>query len=622
VTRQSKVKKRKKGKQGPRPRTGAKPAPPPAPALQERDPTPRLWCWVAAALIVAAVFGVYWNTLGNEFLTFDDRKYIYENQLVIGDGGLGAIWGDLVNERPRLHYYPLTFSTFWIEHALVGIEPPDVDPATVMGQAAHPLYHVTQMVLHSINACLVLFTLCALGVRVPTAVFTAAFFALHPVNVASVAWVAERKNLVSALFLWTALLLYVMHRRRREGSSGYARGERSWLYGLSVAAFALALTGKAAAIVLAPLIVLTDRLLDRRWSWAAVWRSAPYGGLALLMVLITMKREAFIAKSWEPVVLWVRPFIAVSALAHYVQKMLLPVKQALIYPRWEISFFNPRYWISLVLVATAGWLIWRYRRWLGDTWLWGLGLFLVSVAPVLGLKHFIWMDFAFVSDHYMYYGSPGVILMVGLLLQRWCRPERAATAGPDGGDGPAWNRGRTTLVALLALAALVFCGWRVTRQNHTWRHNQALWSHTTEVSPDAMIARMNLGNHYARHGQHERSLEQYLEWVRIRPDWARGWRSCARAAWRLERHEEARAYYQRAVEAAEAKNPDSYSIRTEYADYLASQSLLSEALAQYEIVLSKSPPREEVAKVQQSMAEVRQALNEMYAGEPPFSPID
>ena len=95
------------------------------------DPTPLRWYWLTALLIAAAVVGVYWNTLGNEFLTFDDRKYIYENELVIGEGGLGAIWGDLFNERPKLHYNPMTYSTFWIEHALVGLEPLDVDPQTV-----------------------------------------------------------------------------------------------------------------------------------------------------------------------------------------------------------------------------------------------------------------------------------------------------------------------------------------------------------------------------------------------------------------------------------------------------------------------------------------------------------
>ena len=618
VTRQSKTKKKRgRGKRGAR----TVPAPPPAPRMPELDPTSRRWCLVAALLIAAAIFGVYWNTLGNEFLTFDDRKYIYENQLVTGDGGLGAIWGDLFNDKPRLHYYPLTFSTFWIEHHFVGIEPPDVDPATVMGQAAHPLYHVTQMLLHSINASLVLFTLCFLGVRVPTAIFTAAFFALHPVNVASVAWVAERKNLISALFLWTALLLYVLHRRRREGQTGYARNKQIWIYALSVAAFALALTGKAAALVLAPVIVLTDWLLDRRWSWASVGRAVPYFVLALLMTGITAKREAFIAKSWEPLEFWPRPFIAVSALAHYVEKIFLPVKQALIYPRWEVSLLNPRYWISLVLVAAAAWLIWRYRRGFGDTWLWGLGLFLISVAPVLGLKHFIWMDFAFVSDHYLYYGSPGVILMIGLMLQRWCRPV-VEPADPDAVVQPKWKRGRTAVVALLALVALVACGWRVTRQNRTWRHNQALWSHTTEISPDAMIARMNLGNHYARHEQHEESLEQYLEWVRIRPDFSRGWRSCARAAWRLDRHDEVPGYYERAVQAAEAKNPNAYSIRREYADYLGSRGLLREALAQYEAVLTRSPPPDEAAQVRQDMADVQRMLDQRYAEDPPVSVVD
>ena len=129
----------------------------------------------------------------------------------------------------------MTFTTFWIEHQWVGPFPTQAEVEGAMGQPAHPLFHVTQMLLHAINACLVLFVLRILGIRFPTAVFTAAFFALHPVNVASVAWVAERKNLVSALFLWLALLLYVRHRRLADRSIAYARGKiHGWIYVLGL----------------------------------------------------------------------------------------------------------------------------------------------------------------------------------------------------------------------------------------------------------------------------------------------------------------------------------------------------------------------------------------------------
>jgi hypothetical protein len=553
------------------------------------DSTPLRWLWACALVMAVAIVGVYWNTQGNEFLTFDDRKYIYENEFVIGDGGLGAIWGDLTNKKPRLHFNPMTYTTFWIEHQLVGLEPPDVDPEQVLSRAAHPLYHRTQMVLHAINACLVLLAIRAIGVSFPVTVFTALFFALHPVNVASVAWMAERKTLVSGLFFWGAFLLYVYHRRRKGGTP--------WLYIGAIAVFGLALCSKAAAMVLAPVVVVTDRVLDRRWKWESVGRALPFFAMAVTMAAITASREAFIAKSWTPTEVIHRPFIAVSALVHYVMKMLLPVKQAIIYPRWEESLGNPRFWISLAIVIAAAYLIRRYRNWLGDFWLWGLALFLITIGPVLGLKHFIWMQFAFVSDHYMYYGSPGVLLMFGLLVEKWFRPS---------GEGAKPRPERLAVVAVACLIALAGCGWRVVQQNRTWKNNEALWSHTLTISPDCALANGNLGNSYFRHDRFEEALERYKEWVRIEPNFARARRSCARAAKKLGKVDEAIEYYQAAIAIAESKSPRSWSIRAEYADYLVTIRQYDRALAEYEEVLRRSPPNP--APIRQRVEQLRQAL--------------
>jgi len=548
------------------------------------DGTPLRWFWLCALLIALAIVGVYQTTLGNEFLTFDDRKYIYENEFVTGDGGLGAIWGDLTNEKPRLHFNPMTYTTFWIEHQLVGLEPANLDPEQVWSRAAHPLYHWTQMFLHAINACLLLFALRALGIRFAVLVFTVAFFALHPVNVASVAWMAERKTLVSALFMWLTFLLYVYHRRRK--------AEAPWFYIAALGAFGLALVSKGACAVLAPVLIVTDRVLDRRWSWAAAGRSLPFFAMGLVMANIISTREGFIAKSWVPTDVYLRPFIAVSALAHYVVKMLVPVKQAIIYPRWPETLAEPRYWISLVAVVAAAIIIRRYRAWLGDFWLWGLALFLLTVAPVLGLKHFIWMQFAFVSDHYMYYGSAGVLLMIGLLLERWCRSGR--------------QRVRMAAAGILCLLALAGCAWKSVQQCRTWKNNAVLWSYTLSIAPDCALANGNLGNSYFRHGMFEEALERYEHWITIEPNFARARRAAARTSKELGLADKAVAHYQNAVAIADAKDARSWSIRAEYADYLITQKRYPEALAEYEAVLQRSPPKP--ARIQKRVGQLRRVL--------------
>ena len=606
-SRSSRKKRRDKPKlapgQLPRP---ARPSPLPAPVAEQAapssKPSPLWWSLLAALLIGVAVLGVYRNTLGNEFVSFDDRKYIYQNPFVIGDTGLGAIWGDVFNTEPRLHYYPMTFTTFWIEHQFVGLAPPDADMSQAIGQPAHPLYHWTQMVLHAINACLVLFVLRALCVRFPVALFVAAMFALHPIAVAAVAWMAERKNLVSAFFLWLTLLLYLRYRPHHARDAAPRRG----FYWASVTTFALAISAKAAAVVLVPILVVTDRVRDRRWSLASLRRAAPFAILAFTMAGITSNREASIAKAWEPIDIWLRPFIAVSAIVHYVGKVLLPVKQALIYPRWAESLLEPRYWISAALFAGAAFLIRRYRAWLGDLWLWGLALFLLTVAPVVGLKHFIWTQYSFVSDHYMYYGTPGVLLMIGLLLEKWWRvPAPSAPEGPPR-SGSVVSTWRLAVVGALSLVVLAGLGRRTVQQNRTWKNNVTLWNHTLTVSPDCFVARLNLGNHYSRNGDHETALMHYKDWTRISPNFVRAWRSCASEAKQLGRVDEVIGYYRKAVAVAEAKNPLSWSVQTEFAGYLQSPGRIDEALAQYEAVLEKNPPNAD--KVKPVVERLRQGL--------------
>jgi len=455
------------------------------------DSTPISRYWLAAAFIVAAVFVVYSGTWKNEFVSFDDRKYIYENPLVVGDGGLAAIWGDLANEDPRTHYYPLTFSTFWIEHALVGLGPDPRDVPESIGHPAHPLYHVTQAAFHAINAVLLLFLLRALGVAFAPSAVVAAIWAVHPVNVASVAWVAERKNLVSVCFGLLSLLGYASSRRRALAGTGSGSAP---LYVLSLALFALALTGKAAAMTLSAVIVATDRLLAGRWRRGAALRAFPFFALAALAATLVSMREAHITVSIEPVPLELRPLIAVAALVHYVATVFFPFDQAIIYPRWEESFAVPRYWGALLLAAGAAFLAWKNRSKLGDHWFWGVVLFGVTVSPVLGLKHFAWMQFAFVSDHYLYLGSAGILLAAVLSVDKW-RRAREEQAGASRSS----RRGRTTVaLGILVLAVGVLFSWRTMVQGRTWQNNVTLWEHTLSVSPDADVALLNLGNHYFR----------------------------------------------------------------------------------------------------------------------------
>jgi len=546
--------------------------------------------WLAAGLIALAAIATYWNIRGHEFLRFDDRKYIYDNELVTGDGGAWAIWADIGNPEPRLHYQPATYTTFWLEHALVGLEPSEIDADQVVGQAAHPLYHWTQILLHALNGILIMLTLCALGVSMPVATLTALFFVVHPVNVESVAWTAERKNLLSGAFFWLSLLTYITHRHRGTAAS----------YVGALWAFALALLSKSASMVLAPVLILTDRVIDRRWTWASIMRSLPFFVMGIVMGAVALSREESLGtrQLGELLPLQFKPLVAASVVTHYVGRILFPIRQLLIDRRWELSLAEPRYWTSLAALASALLLMIHYRSRLGLRWFWSLGLFLLAIVPVLGFQRFAWMQWSFVSDHYMYYGSVGVILMVLLGAER------------------VWRAGglKTGALALACVAALFACGWRTAQWNETWRNDVTLWTHTLALNPDAFQGHVTLGDYYQKRGNLDAAYHHRKEFARIM-NFARTWRACAQLARKLERHEEARRHYERAIEVASSRNDREHVIHTEYARYLASLGNLDEALAEYEAVLVKHPPT--AATLQAEMETLRRRLSQTPVPLPP-----
>ena len=452
-----------------------------------------------AIVIVVSVFGVYWKTLDNRFLTWDDRKYIYENPLVNGNGGLTAIWDDLWAERPATHYYPLTITSFWIEKHLVGISSDSGDPNHAAGIPAHPLFHVTQLILHVLNSMLIFLVLRTLGAGFLVSAFTCLIFSLHPVNVETVAWMSERKNLLSSFFFWLSLLIYIQYRQMPAETPVKSGAKIHMKYLFSLFFFVCALFSKSAALVLAPVIISTDRLLDKRWSLSSGVRSMPFFAMGLVMIAVTALREEALAKTSVHIDLFMRPLIAVSAIVHYFVKMVLPINLAAIYPRWELSLAEPRYWLSIAGVIIACFLIWRFRDCLEDLWFWGLALFIFTISPILGLKYFSWMVFSFVADHYMYLGSSGVILMTGLLLKRLL----------SGLGDRIPVHVRTSVLCATGAAVIMCCGWKSALQGEIWQDNRTLWEHTLSLNPECFIANFNLGNYYARSKDCETALKYY-----------------------------------------------------------------------------------------------------------------
>lgn len=401
--------------------------------------------WPAA--VQATLLGVlaallYLPTLGSGFVNWDDDRVLLDNAAVARADGLVEIWSraELPAGFPN---YPLTFTSYWLEHRLWGFAPAG--------------YHAVNAALHGVAAALVLLLLRALGAAAWTALVAAALFAAHPVQVESVAWVAERKNVLSAVLYLGAFLAFLRH---RDGG-----GERA--YALALACFAAALLAKTATVTLPLSLLLADRVRCGTWQRAALRRVAPMFVLAAGAAALTL-----LAETEPPPIPWLeRPLIAATALWFYAGQLVAPAALLPIHPRWHVDPSTLRWWLPLAAggaVAAVAWL--RRPRTLAH---WGLGHFVVTLLPVLGLLPYGFTELSFVAERHLYLASIG-----GLLL---------AALGLD------WLRRRRTGVAILLTVLLVIgLAARSARQLAVWRDGEALWRHQLAATPDHWLALNNL----------------------------------------------------------------------------------------------------------------------------------
>ena len=257
----------------------------------------RGWHLLLAALGLAALaWLVFLPALANDFVNWDDDVYVVDNDAVQAADGWRHIWSTL--ELPE-HFpnYPVVFTSFWLEYRFWGLNPSG--------------YHATNVVLHGVNAALVFWLALALGGTPWIAGLTAVLFAVHPMQVESVAWITERKNVLSAFFGLAAFLAYLRHR-----TTNLWR----W-YLVSLGAFVCALLSKTALLVLPLSMLLADYFRAGRWSVGSVRRLAPLFVLGLAAGLLTVTVESRPAS----VPLLARPSLAAACLWFYAGKLVVPL---------------------------------------------------------------------------------------------------------------------------------------------------------------------------------------------------------------------------------------------------------------------------------------------------------
>ena len=457
---------------------------------------------LALALLAAVCYlpAVLWGGL-----IWDDPIWA-KSQAVLEWSGLGTIWSWPSLIEGEKHYWPLTYTTFWMEHKTWGLEPAG--------------YHIVNVLLHLLNSLLLWRLL--LHLAVPGAWLVAAVFAVHPLHVESVAWIIERKDVLSGLFYLAAVLVWLR----------YLEQPRPWRYALALLLFAAGLLSKSIVVTLPAALLIVKWWKDGRITAQDVQRVAPFFLLALLITAVDLASLGSRNGSLE-YSLPERVLIASQALWFYAGKLAWPTDLAVIYPRWDISLGDPWAWLYLVGAAALAATLWFTRHRIGRGPLAGALFFAVTLSPVLGFVNHGYMKYSFVADRFQYLAGIGLMaVVIGAAVHGAGRLSGGLKMGTAG----------------LAAALLALLGTKTWLQGGIYRDNLAFFSHIVSLNPEARSAHRNLARALTEADRREEALAAARIAVKKRPDAARSYTLLGNALLNLRRLEEAEEKFGRALE--------------------------------------------------------------------------
>ena len=552
-----------------KPTTKCKPAPTQASIFVMGRP--RLPVWLMALVLVAGTILAY-LPVWHAGWAWDDDIHVTENRLLWQPGGLKQIWLSLAAPQ----YYPLVFTSFRIEYALWGDNPAG--------------YHWVNLLLHATSALLVWRVLRRLSP--PGAWLAAAVFALHPVNVESVAWISERKNALCMIFYLLSLLFYLRWESAGElelgcgGSkikqsplpSSILHPPSALLYWLSLFTFVLALLSKTAVAPL-PLVLLGLAWWRRgRVARLDLWHSAPFFGAATILSVLTIWFEQL--RTSVPGVMqedsfWSHLAGAGWAVWFYLYKAALPLHLNYIYPQWHINPSNAVSYVPGLLLVGMFLLLWRYRGGWGQPCLFCLGYYVVMLLPVLGFINIGYLGYSHVTDHWQYFSIIGPIALV-----------TGAGCSRLNVTASRFQLRACQLAVVVLLAVLFSLTWQ---QSARYVDAESLWRSTLAENPSAWIAHNNLGMALARKGQFDEAIRHYQEAFRLKPDDALSHNNLGIALANKGQINEAISQYHEALRL----KPDYDLAYNNLGNALVRKGQIDEAIRQFQEALRLEPDRAE-----------------------------
>lgn len=453
------------------------------------------------------------------------------------DGLLNLWLHPSMNVREE-HYWPLTYSTIWIEHQLFG-----------MNFAA---FRIINILLHALNSVLVFLILRRLAV--PGAWLAGALFALHPVHAESAAWVIERKDVLSAFFY---LLSFITFTRYEEN------GKRS-SYILSIALYAAGMLSKSIVVSLPATLLVYMWWQRGKLQKADVLRTVPFFAVGLVLTALDLTILHMPGHYYQALMNPLeRVGIASRALLFYLRQLFFPVWLMAIHPQWSPqSAWNYAAFAAVAALVAAGWIL---RTRLPRGVIAAVLIYILTLSPILGFIDFGWMVYSFVADRFQYLASASLLALLAAALWRFVPAKHA----------------RYAVAAVLLLA----CGSLTAYHSRRYSNAEFLWSHNIRLNPAAFEAHHHYGIWLSDQKRYADAIKAYQKSIQTNPHYAPAHQNLGVAQLYLGKVQEA----QQSFETALKLQPEFPDALNSMGSVLAEQGKLEEAIAYFQRALQLDP---------------------------------
>ena len=484
----------------------------------------------------------YVRLCGNEFVDYDDPEYVTENPHVYGGISYQSIIWAFSNPH-EANWHPLTWISHMLDCELFGLNP--------------AMHHLTNLLFHIANTLLLFWIFQRMTGKVWPSAIISALFALHPLHVESVAWVAERKDVLSTFFWFATTAAYVR----------YTEHVCVRRYFPVVLFFAFGLMAKPMVVTLPFVLLLMDYWPLERFKWKVITEKAPLFILTAISCTVTylaQQAEGSVGLI-EKLSLKYRIANAVTSYVTYIIKIFFPARLAVLYPHQgeNLPLFQVLLCAVTLLILSVGVVLFaRQKKYLLSGWLWYLG----TLVPVIGL---IQVGYQSIADRYTYIPATGIFIIIAWgvpeLLSRW--------------------RYRKIVLSIISVAIVFALSFLTHRQVKYWKNSLTLFNRTVEVTKNNYIIHSNYGYSLSNAGQKDLAIQHLNESLRIKPDYTKAMINLGAVLKDLGRTNEAVEQWERVLE-LDAYNAPTHSnlglVLTEQGEY-------NKAIEHFNISLAVKP---------------------------------